>query len=597
MRVVTPVLVLLLLAAGATAQTAFSYQGALTEAGAPAEGTYDFRFQLYAGPTGGSSVATTTATGVAVADGVFATVVDFGATDWRRARWLGVEVRPSGGAYEALGPRTAVLAAPLALGLTALAIDPETAADGPNVIGGYSGNAVVPGMSSATIGGGGDPDRDGFALTNQVTGVSGTVAGGSGNTASTDAAVGGGIRNQATGRNAVVAGGSRNQATSISSTVSGGQGNVASDEITTIGGGIGNTADGLHSVIAGGHGNHAGLGIAHAAIGGGQYNTASGNGATIPGGRYNTALGDGATVGGGRGNRAEGVYATVAGGGGINEADGNTASQSYAAVAGGRSNTASGLYSTVLGGQGNRASGTLSAAAGRSAQALHDQAFVWSGGTGTSSTAVGQFLVDAPGGVGVGTNAPGGAVHVTYAGTASRPQLVLTETATTGDARLRLGNASNAAYWEIRGGGPSNGTLRLGHASGDVMALQSTGSPIVMANGASLTAGGAWTNASSLYLKHDFAPIDGDAVLATLGTLPIATWTYDAEPGVRHLGPTSQDFAAAFGLGGSDEAIATVDADGVALAALQALLARVEALEARVAAQDAEIERLRAGGE
>ena len=88
-----------------------------------------------------------------------------------------------------------------------------------------------------------------------------------------------------------------------------------------------------------------------------------------------------------------------------------------------------------------------------------------------------------------------------------------------------------------------------------------------------------------------------DAVLATLGTLPIATWTYDAEPGVRHLGPTSQDFAAAFGLGGTDEAIATVDADGVALAALQALLARVEALEARVAAQDAEIERLRAGGE
>ena len=405
MRVVTPVLVLLLLAAGATAQTAFSYQGALTEAGAPAEGTYDFRFQLYAGPTGGSSVATTTATGVAVADGVFATAVDFGATDWRRARWLGVEVRPSGGAYEALGPRTAVLAAPLALSLTALAIDLETAADVPNVIGGYSSNAVVPGLSSATIGG-------------------------------------------------------------------------------------------------------------------------------------------------------------------INEADGNTASQSYAAVAGGRSNTASGLYSRVLRGQGNRASGTLSAAAGRSAQALHDQAFVWSGGTGTSSTAVGQFLVDAPGGVGVGTNAPGGAVHVAYAGTASRPQLVLTETATTGDARLRLGNASNAAYWEIRGGGPSNGTLRLGHASGDVMALQSTGSPI-----------------------------DAAAVLATLGTLPIATWAYDAEPGVRHLGPTSQDFAAAFGLGGTDEAIATVDADGVALAALQALLARVEALEARVAAQDAEIERLRAGGE
>jgi hypothetical protein len=42
----------------------------------------------------------------------------------------------------------------------------------------------------------------------------------------------------------------------------------------------------------------------------------------------------------------------------------------------------------------------------------------------------------------------------------------------------------------------------------------------------------------------------------------------------------AQDFYAAFGLGSTDKGIATVDSDGVALAAIQALLKRIETLEA-----------------
>jgi len=45
---------------------------------------------------------------------------------------------------------------------------------------------------------------------------------------------------------------------------------------------------------------------------------------------------------------------------------------------------------------------------------------------------------------------------------------------------------------------------------------------------------------------------------------------------VRHLGPTAQDFHAAFGLGESERTIATVDADGVALAAIQGLNQKLE---------------------
>ncbi len=68
----------------------------------------------------------------------------------------------------------------------------------------------------------------------------------------------------------------------------------------------------------------------------------------------------------------------------------------------------------------------------------------------------------------------------------------------------------------------------------------------------------------------------------------------------------AQDFFAAFGLGDSDKAIGTIDADGVDLAAIQGLrdailneecgLAEVEAanekLEARIAALEAAMPRL-----
>jgi hypothetical protein len=90
-------------------------------------------------------------------------------------------------------------------------------------------------------------------------------------------------------------------------------------------------------------------------------------------------------------------------------------------------------------------------------------------------------------------------------------------------------------------------------------------------------------DASDRDLKTDFAEVDADAVLAAVRDLPITTWTYKDEPGVRHIGPMAQDFAAAFGVGGDDRRINRVDASGVALAAIQALAARLEAAEARIA--------------
>jgi hypothetical protein len=73
-------------------------------------------------------------------------------------------------------------------------------------------------------------------------------------------------------------------------------------------------------------------------------------------------------------------------------------------------------------------------------------------------------------------------------------------------------------------------------------------------------------------IKENFAAVDSAAMLAEISALPITSWNYTFEdPRVRHIGPMAQDFSAAFAVGATDKAIAKIDADGVALAAIQAL--------------------------
>jgi hypothetical protein len=66
-------------------------------------------------------------------------------------------------------------------------------------------------------------------------------------------------------------------------------------------------------------------------------------------------------------------------------------------------------------------------------------------------------------------------------------------------------------------------------------------------------------------------PVRPREVLSKVAALPVRSWQYKAEPGVRHVGPTAQDFYAAFGLGADDRHIASIDADGVSLAAIKGL--------------------------
>lgn len=171
---------------------------------------------------------------------------------------------------------------------------------------------------------------------------------------------------------------------------------------------------------------------------------------------------------------------------------------------------------------------------------------------------------------------------------------------------LRAG-VNHSANWRVSGGfrifTASNLSTGVTIQSGaSVSNWGQSNAVISTSTGAYLSTSGVWTNTSDVNRKHLFAPVAGDDVLTRLRSLPITSWSYRTDPGgIRHLGPTAQDFRAAFGLGQDDVTIGTVDADGVALAAAQALDARtleqqrrIEALEAENADLRARMERLEA---
>jgi hypothetical protein len=99
--------------------TAFTYQGRLTDGGSPANGAYDFSFNLYSVPSGGAALAAPNGKNdVTVTNGLFTVTLDFGSNVFNdQARYLDIWVRPgsSSGGYTALAPRQRLLPTPNAL--------------------------------------------------------------------------------------------------------------------------------------------------------------------------------------------------------------------------------------------------------------------------------------------------------------------------------------------------------------------------------------------------------------------------------------------------------------------------------------------------
>src|SRR5947207_12967504 len=95
-----------------TLGTAFTYQGQLKQNNAPANGLFSFTFKLFDAPSGGSQIGGAINQSIAVTNGLFTTLLDFGASTFNGdARWLSIAI----GADPELTPRQAVTAAPYAL--------------------------------------------------------------------------------------------------------------------------------------------------------------------------------------------------------------------------------------------------------------------------------------------------------------------------------------------------------------------------------------------------------------------------------------------------------------------------------------------------
>ncbi len=402
-----------------------------------------------------------------------------------------------------------------------------------NVVEGFKGNKVEADIVAATISGGGM-----LGLPNRVIANMGTVGGGIDNRSGELATVGGGSDNAATGFRATIAGGGQNAADRDSATVGGGYGNTASASYATVSGGTFNAATEINATVGGGSGNIAKE--RHSVVGGGSDNLAGGYVSTVAGGVYNTALSTYSTVSGGIANTTKGIGATVSGGTG-NLADGDDST-----VSGGANNRVTDKYSAVAGGRGN--------VAGNSNDDPGDAMYATVGG-GIDNAARGIFSV-VPGGssnVAAGNSSfaagHGAIIHPEHSGAFLYA-----------DSKDADFHSERADEFAVR-------------ATGGFRFVTATDAPGRPSAGVRLSAGsGSWESFSDRDAKMLITSVDRGLILELLSKLPIQSWSYKTEmPPSPHLGPTAQDFHDLFGFGRDDKYISMVDADGVALAAIQGL--------------------------
>jgi hypothetical protein len=153
---------------------------------------------------------------------------------------------------------------------------------------------------------------------------------------------------------------------------------------------------------------------------------------------------------------------------------------------------------------------------------------------------------------------------------------------------IRAG-VNHSANWRVSGGfrifTSSNLSTGVTVQSGASVSNWGQSSAVISTStGAYLSTAGAWVDVSDVNRKHNFRTLSGESILDRLKTMPVQSWSYKVEADdVRHIGPTAQDFHAAFGLGSDPLTISGVDAQGVALAGIKALGARTSEMRDEIA--------------
>jgi hypothetical protein len=131
--------------------TAFTYQGRLADTNSPAEGSYDFEFELYDQDTGGNQFGNTvTKDEVDVIDGYFMVLLDF-VNDANvfdgDARWLEIAIRPGASSdandFATLSPRQELTPTPYAIYAENAGGDGDWTISGDDMYSAVSGNVGI----------------------------------------------------------------------------------------------------------------------------------------------------------------------------------------------------------------------------------------------------------------------------------------------------------------------------------------------------------------------------------------------------------------------------------------------------------------------
>jgi hypothetical protein len=483
-------------------------------------------------------------------------------------------------------------------GTAALRLEPNPIS--PNLIGGHSSNTVEPAVAGATIGGGGLDD-----FPNRVTAYAAwaTIGGGAGNT----------IENGP--MYSTIGGGAFNSIGDFSSgaTIGGGAANVIENGavFATIGGGSGITVTAQYATVGGGYDNNVGTGSYSATISGGWENDIGDNSgsATIGGGAAND-IGDGsgsATIGGGAANDIGDNSGSATIGGGY---DNNIGTGNYSAtISGGWENDIgdNSRSATIGGGAANDIGldGDYSTIGGGLWNVVRDDGDYATIGGGRSNS-IGMSSDYATIGGGINNDIGDGSGFATIGGGRTNEIADATEYATIPGGRENEANGDYSFAAGLRAKANNQGCFVWVDSRGNSEAcnddnrtiFRSTGGFYIYTNlfnprsGLHLAAGGSsWNSHSDQKLKENFQPVNTQQLLARLAEHPITTWNYKSQdPAIRHIGPMAQDFNALIpGLGGEGKThINTLDADGVALAAIQGLYAQNQGLAAENSALVAE---------
>jgi len=592
-RAILFVILALALAGNAFAQSsAFNYQGKLNDAGAAANGTFQFQFKLYDSVAGGTQIGSSLSdVPVTVANGIFSVSLDFGAQAFSGGdRFLDVAVRKTpNDAYTPLTPRQKINSAPYSnKAINATNADNFSGNLSGDVSGSQNSTIVnsVGGQTSTNIAASVEATQNATPNNAANTLVKrdangkitvGSVTFGDGTTLTT-ASVGGGT---VTGNGAVTAINDAATTEKINDNrlassflkfmpateqLSVGDANGTAPMINLRGG----------STCCSGPGGHTPA-----------WFKVFQNGSFVATGN----LGIGVSPWQGKGYRTSWDSYKGAFRSGYADLEWDDTNVGFFSWAGGSNSTASGLYalsfgdtnqaestSSIVFGSGNQVKG----AAGFSAGAGNRVCYTYGVALGNKAISGGPILANGKCDTD-SVNLRGlAAVAIGYNVTASL------------DYTMALGKfASNNGFsgtfvWSDASATASADTFK--NTANNEFAARATGgfrfrTNLAGTTGCNLPAGsGVFNCTSSRFTKENF--VAETNVLSKLRLIPITSWNYISEgKQVRHLGPMAEDFFAQFGLGTGNTSIGVQDLAGVSIAA-------VKELDAQLREKNAEIERL-----